>query len=290
MDQKNSVRIQKILSDQGVLSRRKAEEAIRQGRITINGRPCEIGQKINPRKDLIALDGVPVRVEKNKQNLYIMLNKPRGYVTTTSDEHGRKSVMDLVADAPMRVYPAGRLDLNSEGLLLLTNDGEFANTIMHPSNHISKTYRVTLRSPVTEEQTIKLSTGVEIDGKMTQPATVLVLTQEPGRSVLQITISEGRNRQIRKMCEAVNLDVARLKRTAVGPLRLGMLPPGKWRELKPSELIAIRNASKKAGGGPGREEAAPSKKRQPPRDKPGGGRPAPRKQTDGKRKPGQKSR
>jgi 23S rRNA pseudouridine2605 synthase len=248
MDKQSGVRVQKVLSDNGVLSRRKAEEAIRQGRVTINGRPCTIGQKINPRKDIIALDGMTIRQEKKKKNLYIMLNKPRGYVTTMRDEHGRQCVTDLVSDAPARVYPAGRLDRNSEGLLLLTNDGDFANTIMHPSNHITKTYRVTVRNAVSEEKMIKLSTGVDLDGRMTQPATVLVLSQEPGRTVLQMTISEGRNRQIRRMCEAVGFEVARLKRTAVGPLRLGMLQPGKWRELTPAELISIRNASKKAAG------------------------------------------
>jgi 23S rRNA pseudouridine2605 synthase len=271
MNNTAGTRIQKVLSDQGIFSRRKAEEAIRQGRVTVNGRPCQIGQKINIRKDLIAIDGAAVRLEKTKQNLYLMLNKPRGYVTTTSDEHGRKNVMDLVADAPLRVYPAGRLDMNSEGLLLLTNDGAFANTVMHPSNHISKTYRVTVHNGITEEQTIRLSTGVEIEGGLTKPATVLVLSQEPGRTVMQITITEGRNRQIRKMCEAVGLEVARLKRTGVGPLKLGMLQPGKWRELKPSELIAIRNASQKAGRTQETEPVRPAKKADKPaprRDKP----------------------
>ena len=175
-----------------------------------------------------------------------MLNKPRGYVTTLNDELGRKCVSELLEDAPDRVYPIGRLDKNSEGLLLFTNDGEFANMIMHPRNHISKTYRVTVRPDITDEQAVKLSTGVEIDGKMTLPATVLVLNKEPNRVVLQITIFEGRNRQIRKMCEAVGLEVARLKRTSVGPLKLGMLAPGDWRELTPVELTALRNAVKKS--------------------------------------------
>ena len=247
MDNKTSgTRIQKVLSDNGILSRRKAEDAIKHGRITVNGHPCTLGQKINPRKDIVAIDGENIRFERKKQNLYIMLNKPRGYVTTTSDEHGRQCVTDLVADAPAKVYPAGRLDRNSEGLLIMTNDGNFANMIMHPSHHVTKTYRVTTHSSVSEQQIINLSTGVEIDGKMTMPATVLILSQEPGRCVMQITISEGRNRQIRKMCEAVNIDVARLKRTSVGPLRLGMLQPGKWRELTSTELTAIRNASQKA--------------------------------------------
>ena len=132
-------RIQKVLSDNGVLSRRKAEDAIRQGRITVNGRPCGLGQKINPRKDIIALDGVNIALQRRKQSVYIMLHKPLGYVTTTSDEMGRRCVTDLVAYAPAKVYPVGRLDKQSEGLLLLTNDGNFANQIMHPRSHVSKT-------------------------------------------------------------------------------------------------------------------------------------------------------
>ena len=244
--QKSGIRIQKALSDSGVMSRRKAEEAIRQKRVAVNSRLCEIGQKIDPNRDKVTLDGVAVELSRAKKTLYIMLNKPRGYVTTMSDEHGRRNVADLAADAPGRVYPAGRLDRNSEGLLLMTNDGDFANMIMHPGGHITKTYRVTLHSPITEEQAARLSVGVEIDGRDTLPATVLVLSQEPGRTVLQVTLSEGRNRQIRKMCEAVGLEAIRLKRTAIGPLKLGMLAPGKWRELTPAELTALRNASKKA--------------------------------------------
>ena len=242
------VRIQKVLSDHGVLSRRKTEEAIQRGRVTVNGRPCSIGQKINPRKDIIAIDGVNVQLQKKKKNVYILLNKPRGYITTTSDEQGRQTVADLVADAPAKVYPVGRLDKNSEGLLLLTNDGSLANAVMHPSGRISKTYRVTVRPDITEDQLVKLSVGVDIgDGKTpTLPATVQVIDREPGRVVLRLTIYEGRNRQVRKMCEAVGLEVARLKRISVGPLKLGMTAPGKWRELTPSELIAIRNAATKA--------------------------------------------
>lgn len=241
----DGVRIQKVLSDHGILSRRKAEEAIRQGRVQVNGRPAEIGQKINPRRDLIALDGAAVSVGKRPPSIYLMLHKPRGYITTTSDERGRDCVMDLVADAPDKVYPIGRLDKQSEGLLLFTNDGAFANQMMHPSNQISKTYRVTVRSMVSEDQLIRLATGVEIDGKKTLPASVHTLSTEAGRSVLQLTIFEGRNRQVRKMCEGVGLTVARLKRTSVGPLKLGMLPPGEWRQLTPAELLAIRGAVRK---------------------------------------------
>ncbi len=245
MAQIKGIRIQKVLSDNGVMSRRKAEEAIKQGRITVNGRPAVLGHAVNPSRDVIAVDGVRVQLARRKQNVYLMLHKPRGYVTTTSDELGRKCVIDLLKNAPAKVYPVGRLDRNSEGLLLLTNDGSFANLIMHPSNHISKTYRVTIRPDITDEQAAQMAAGVMLDGKMTLPATVLVLEKQEGRAVLQITIQEGRNRQVRRMCEAVGLEVARLKRVSVGPLKLGMLPPGEWRQLKPSELIALRNAASK---------------------------------------------
>ena len=239
----NGIRIQKVLSENGVMSRRKAEEAIAQGRVTVNGHPAQPGNPVDPARDVIAIDGVRVQLRKKKQNVYIMLHKPRGFVTTTSDELGRRCVTDLVKDAPAHVYPVGRLDRNSEGLLLLTNDGAFANLVMHPSNHISKTYRVTVRPDVSDEQAAKMSAGVMLDGRMTLPATVLVLEKQDGRVVLQITIQEGRNRQVRRMCEAVGLEVARLKRTSVGPLKLGMLQPGQWRELRPGEVAALRNAA-----------------------------------------------
>lgn len=236
------IRIQKIMSDSGVCSRRKAEEYISEGRVKVNGRPCKLGDKALAGKDIITLDGEKIYVAKKRQLYYIMLHKPRGYVTTMSDELDRKCVTELLTKVPERVYPIGRLDKNSEGLLLFTNDGNFANDIMHPSRHIAKTYRVTVRPDINDEQLIKLASGVEIDGKMTQERSVVVLDKQPGRVVLQMTIHEGRNRQIRKMCEAVGLEVARLKRTAIGPIKLGMLKPGEYRELKPDELRALRNA------------------------------------------------
>lgn len=236
------IRIQKIMSDSGVCSRRKAEEYISEGRVKVNGRPCKLGDKALAGKDIITLDGEKIYVAKKRQLYYIMLHKPRGYVTTMSDELDRKCVTELLTKVPERVYPIGRLDKNSEGLLLFTNDGNFANDIMHPSRHIAKTYRVTVRPDINDEQLIKFASGVEIDGKMTQECSVVVLDKQPGRVVLQMTIHEGRNRQIRKMCEAVGLEVARLKRTAIGPVKLGMLKPGEYRELKPDELRALRNA------------------------------------------------
>ena len=240
------VRIQKIIADSGMCSRRKAEELISSGKVTVNGRPCKLGDKALPNKDIIAVNGENISVPKRRRLYYIMLHKPRGYVTTMSDELDRKCVTELLKGVPERVYPIGRLDKNSEGLLLFTNDGGFANDIMHPSRHISKTYRVTVRPDITEQQLVELSSGVEIDGKMTKECNVVVLDKKPGRVVLQMTIFEGRNRQIRKMCEAVGLEVARLKRTSVGPLKLGMLKPGEYRELKPDELRAIRTAMQKS--------------------------------------------
>lgn len=234
-------RIQKIIADAGYCSRRKAEELISKGKVTLNGRPVKLGDKAGSR-DIIAVDGERIYIPKKKNKIYIMMNKPRGYVTTVSDELDRKCVMDLLSDLEERVYPIGRLDRNSEGLLLFTNDGEFANSIMHPSKHISKTYRVTVRPDISDEQLVKLAEGVEIDGKKTLPANVVVKNKQPGRVVLLITIKEGRNRQIRKMCEAVGLEVARLRRISIGPVKLGMLKSGTYRELTPDELRAIRNA------------------------------------------------
>jgi len=235
------IRIQKMIADRDVCSRHKAEELICRGRVKLNGHPVKLGDKCGY-KDIITIDGERLYIPKKKSFRYIIMNKPRGYVTTVSDELDRRCVMDLLDDVEDRVYPVGRLDRNSEGLLLFTNDGEFANSIMHPSRHISKTYRVTVRPDISDEQLIQLSEGVEIDGKRTLPATVIVKDKQPGRVVLLMTIKEGRNRQIRKMCEAVGLEVARLRRTSIGPIKLGMLKPGTYRDLTAEELRAIRNA------------------------------------------------
>lgn len=238
-------RIQKIIAQSGFCSRRKAEELISSGRVKVNGRPCKLGDKTDL-KSVITIDGEKLLVYSKRRLYYIMLNKPRGYVTTMSDELDRKNVSELVSDLPERVYPVGRLDKNSEGLLLFTNDGRFANDIMHPSKHVTKTYRVTVRPPVTDEQLVKMSEGVIIDGKKTLPCVINVLTYESTRVVLQMVIKEGRNRQIRKMCEAVGLEVARLKRTMIGPVKLGMLKPGEYRELTSEELRALRTAISKS--------------------------------------------
>lgn len=240
------IRIQKIIADCGYCSRRKAEELIQKGRVKLNGHPVKLGDKASS-KDSITIDGERIYIPKKKNFLYIMLNKPRGYVTTMNDEMGRKCVTELIDGIEERVYPIGRLDRNSEGLLLFTNDGNFANSIMHPAKQITKTYRVTVRPDISDNQLVKLSEGVELDGRKTLSANVVVKEKQPGRVVLLITIREGRNRQIRRMCEAVGLEVARLRRISIGPIKLGMLKPGTYRELTAEELRAIRNAIGKEG-------------------------------------------
>lgn len=230
---KNEVRLQKFMAECGVASRRKSEELIEMGKVKVNGHTAYIGDKVNPKKDIVTVRGK--KINKVERMYYIMLNKPRGYVTTVSDELGRKTVMDLV-DVKARVYPVGRLDKDSEGLLILTNDGSFANALTHPKHNYAKVYRVTVRPSVTDEILERLRSGIEIDGRKTAPCDVNVITEEEGRVVLEFILREGRNRQIRKMCEAVNLQVARLKRISIGPIKLGMLQTGKSRELTDNEI------------------------------------------------------
>lgn len=236
------IRIQKIIADSGMCSRRRAEELIAAGLVTVNGRPCSLGDKADPMNDLIRVEGEEIAAERAEKR-YIMLNKPRGYVTSMADEMGRKIASDLLTDVHERVYPVGRLDRNSEGLLIFTNDGELANDIMHPSRHVSKTYRVTIDGMVNEGQLSQLMSGVELDdGVKTLPCTVEVLSEAPDRTVLRFVIKEGRNRQIRRMCAAVGLEVGRLRRTAVGGVKLGMLKPGEYRDLTKDELRSLRAA------------------------------------------------
>ena len=244
----NKIRLQKFLSEAGVASRRKAEEIIRSGAVKVNGAVAQIGDSVDPKKDTVTVKGK--KVIKQGEKRYILLNKPRGYVTTTDDDLGRKCVLELVKDVKERIYPVGRLDRVSEGALIMTNDGAFANAMMHPSKHVPKTYRVTVRPEPTAEQVDILATGVELDGRMTAPADVYVISKEEGRAVLEIVLREGRNRQIRRMCESQNLEVARLRRIAVGPIKLGMLQTGQWRDLTPAEVESLfKAAGMKTGGG-----------------------------------------
>ena len=244
----NKIRLQKYLSEAGGASRRKAEEMIRSGAVKVNGAVAQIGVSVDPKKDTVLVKGK--KVIKQGAKRYILLNKPRGYVTTTDDDLGRKCVLELVKDVKERIYPVGRLDRVSEGALIMTNDGAFANALMHPSKHVPKTYRVTVRPEPTAEQIDILATGVELDGRLTAPADVYVISKEEGRAVLEIVLREGRNRQIRRMCESQNLEVARLRRIAVGPIKLGMLQTGQWRDLTPAEVESLfKAAGMKTGGG-----------------------------------------
>ena len=228
------IRIQKALSECGIASRRKAEELIKQNLVSVNGKTAKIGDKVDLSRDKISVDGKLVACEVKKY--YIMLHKPRGFVSTMSDELSRKCVADLVRDVPAKIYPVGRLDKDSEGLLLMTNDGDFSNAIVHPSRHVEKKYRVTVKPKANEKQLVKLSSGMEIDGYKTEPARITVLKDVEDRTVLEVIIKEGRNRQIRKMCEQVGLNVARLKRISIGQLKLGMLQPRQWRDLSIQEV------------------------------------------------------
>ncbi|MCI6254579.1 pseudouridine synthase [Eubacterium coprostanoligenes] len=236
MANNNEVRLQKFMAEQGVASRRKSEDLIRAGKVKVNGHVAEIGMKINPRKDLVTVGKQKLTNVKNRKMVYVMLNKPRGYVTTVSDELGRKTVMDLLPDFGCRIYPVGRLDKDSEGLLLLTNDGSFTNCMTHPSHEYAKVYRVTVRPAVNDDILFNLRNGIEIDGRMTAPCEVTVLTEEENRVVLEFILHEGRNRQIRKMCESQGLEVARLKRISIGPVKLGMLKQGDYRELSEQDV------------------------------------------------------
>ena len=236
-----SVRLQKFISDAGVTSRRKAEELIAAGRVHVNGAPASIGQKIDPKHDSVTVDGR--KVARRTEYVYLMLHKPRGYVTTMSDEMDRKCVASLLQDADRRVYPVGRLDRDSEGLLLVTNDGRFANAMTHPSRHISKTYRVTVRPEVTDEQITVLTGALMIDGRKTVPADVRLIRSEEGKSVLEFVIYEGRNRQIRRLCEEAGLETVRLKRLSIGGVSLGRLRVGEYRALTHEEVALLKRES-----------------------------------------------
>lgn len=230
-------RIQKIMASRGVASRRASEELILQGRVTCNGQVCGLGDRADPEKDTILVDGSPL--PSTPEAIYILLHKPRGYVTTLSDEKGRKNVSQLVSDCPQRVYPVGRLDMDSEGLLLLTNDGELANHLMHPSHVVDKVYQVWVQG-FTPEGVERLSQPIELDGYRIRKPDVKCQKKTGDKALLQITIHEGRNRQIRRMCAIAGMEVQRLKRIREGSLSLGQLPLGKWRYLTKEEVMALR--------------------------------------------------
>ena len=226
-------RLQKIIAARGLCSRRQAEKWIEEGRVRVNGNTAHLGDTADVTEDVIEVDGK--RLPKAGKKLYLMLNKPRGYVTTLSDEKGRKNAAELVAGCGIRVYPVGRLDMDSEGLLLFTNDGEFANLMMHPRHEVDKVYRVWVTN-FSPEKLEALKEPIELDGYRIKKPKVKPVRMEPTRAILDVTIHEGRNRQVRRMCQAAGLEVARLKRIAEGGLRLGELKTGAWRELEPKEI------------------------------------------------------
>ncbi len=230
-------RLQKLLSAAGVCSRRAAEDYITAGRVTVNGIPASLGQRADPERDEIRVDGR--RLASRAAPVYLMLNKPRGYVTTLSDEKGRRTVSDLVKDCGVRLYPVGRLDLNSEGLLLMTNDGELAQRMTHPSHEVSKTYHVLVLGAV-EGAAERLSALTELEGETIRPARVSVLRTSGETAELSVTIHEGKNRQVRRMCAACGLTVRRLRRVREHTLELGTLPSGTWRYLTEEEIRELK--------------------------------------------------
>lgn len=232
-------RLQKILSARGVASRRKAEEWIQQGLVTVNGAVARLGDTADPERDRILVDGKPL--PKQEGYVYILLNKPRGYVTTLSDEKGRANAAQLVADCGARVYPIGRLDMDSEGLLLFTNDGAFANALMHPKHEVEKTYLVWVNGYATGAEA-SLAKPITLDGYTIRPPKVKLLKAEGQKAKFQVTIHEGRNRQVRRMCEAAGMHCTRLRRIREGSLSLGELPSGKWRYLTEEEVRHLQQA------------------------------------------------
>ena len=231
-------RLQKILSGRGICSRRKAEEYINDGRVCVNGSVAKLGDSADPELDEITLDGRPL--PSANEYVYIMLNKPRGFVTTLSDEKGRKNAAQLVADCGTRVYPVGRLDMDSEGLLLFTNDGDFANLLMHPKHEVNKTYHVVV-TDYSPENLEKLAQPVTLDGyTIRKPDVKLLKMLAVRKALLSVTIHEGRNRQVRRMCDLAGMHVTRLIRMSEGALQLGNLQLGKWRYLTAAEVEQLQ--------------------------------------------------
>lgn len=235
------IRIQKYVSDCGLMSRRAAEKEILSGAFTVNGECAKIGQKIDPSRDEIRYKGNPVKGGAKK--VYVMLYKPRGYVTTMSDDEGRHCIPELLKEIPERVYPCGRLDMDSEGLLILTNDGEVANKLMHPKHHVEKIYHVKVKGEIEPEKLVLLNSPMIIDDYKIKPVKVSIIERKEGATTLRFILSEGRNRQIRKMCEQAELNITRLKRVAVGDLTIGMLKPGQWKYMNYNEISILKNMS-----------------------------------------------
>ncbi len=239
----NTVRLQKYFTDCGVLSRRAAEEEIRAGKVTVNGIVAEIGQRIDPAADTVCWCGREIKPTAAAHH-YILLNKPRGFVTSLCDEKGRRTVADLVASVGVRLYPVGRLDMDSDGLLLMTDDGELTNRLTHPRHEIPKHYHVTVKGAVTVEALARLQKPFLLDGYNTLPVAVEVLAAEGGSTRLCFTLFEGRNRQIRRMCQELGLRITRLTRVAIGNIKLGNLKEGTYRPLTPDEVAYLKGNEK----------------------------------------------
>ena len=233
-------RLQKIIAAAGICSRRAAEELLRQGLVRVNGQPAALGDQADPESDIITVDGQPLR--RDTRRVYLMLNKPRGYVTTLSDERGRRTAAELVSGCGARVYPVGRLDMDSEGLLLMTNDGAWMQRLLHPSHQIEKEYRVTVTGPV-EGAAQRLAAIRDLEGERIRPARVRELWRDGNKAALSVTIHEGKNRQIRRMCRDLGLTILRLKRISLGPIGLGDLPVGSCRFLSAAEIAALLQAA-----------------------------------------------
>ncbi len=236
------IRLQKFFTDNKIMSRRNAEKVIEAGNVKVNGVIARLGDKVDPENDTVTYNGKVIKNTFEKKR-YIMLNKPLGYVSTASDEKGRQTVLDLVSDVGERVYPVGRLDMYSEGLLILTNDGELTNRLTHPKNNMSKVYSVIIKGDISPEQLSKLTSPMEIDGYKLKPVKVRIISQKNGATNTLFTLNEGRNRQIRKMCEQCGLTIMRLTRIAIGKLKLNDLERGKWRELTESEVNYLSGKS-----------------------------------------------
>ncbi len=235
------VRLQKYLADAGVCSRRKAEELIKAGRVAVNGEIVrEMGKKVLPGADIVLVDGKEVALPQS--HTYLILNKPRGYLCTVRDPYGRPTILDLLPEVRERVYPAGRLDYDSEGLVLMTDDGALTHRLLHPSRKVPKIYLVTIRGRLSKRDIAALESGVDLDGRRTLPCRISPLGRTKGQSVVEVELKEGRKRQIRRMLDLVGHPVIRLKRVKIGPLELGDLPPGKWRYLSEKEVKALKQA------------------------------------------------
>jgi 23S rRNA pseudouridine2605 synthase len=245
MNDKDLVRLQKYFTDCNMMSRRAAEAAIEAGEVTVNGHPAVLGQKILPGRDIVLYRGKAVVLHRDREHTYIVINKPRGYVTTSRDPGGRRCVLDLIPPECGRVYPVGRLDMCSEGILLLTDDGDLANKLTHPGHDIPKVYRVKVAESVTREQLNALRSPMTLDGYTIEPVETDITAVDESGTVLKMTLYEGRNRQIRKMCAEVGLTVKRLSRVSIGRLKLNNLAVGKWRRLDEDEIDYLKKATQK---------------------------------------------